>query len=139
MSARHPVIGSWQVAVDVGSIRGPTNLATLSSDGTVIVTFPSPTAAAPGTGRRLEFWTPAFGSWTATGDDSAAMTFLALGCDENGTPIGTHTVSANVTATGSTPGWQGPFRIDVTGPEGTALGSVSGTVTATPIAAESSG
>lgn len=42
MSARHPVIGSWRVAVQVGGGPGPANLATLSADGTGIVAFPSP-------------------------------------------------------------------------------------------------
>ena len=133
MSAQHPVVGSWRVAVDVGHIHGPTNLAILSADGTVLVAFPSPTPAPPGSGHRLEYWTPAVGSWQADGDHGATMAFVALGVDENGAAVGTHTISATVTT--SRQGWSGPFTIAITSPDGASLGSVSGTVTATRIAA----
>ena len=98
VSAQHPVVGSWRIAVDVGHVHGPTNLATLSADGTVLVAFPSPTPAAAGSGHRLEYWTPAVGSWEANGDREATMAFVALGVDENGNAVGTHTVTATVTA-----------------------------------------
>jgi hypothetical protein len=43
-----PIVGSWRVAVSVGSVTGLTNLATLSADGTMVVAFPSPRPAPPG-------------------------------------------------------------------------------------------
>ena len=133
MSARHPVVGSWRIAVDVGHVHGPTNLATLSADGTVLVAFPSPTPAAPGSGHRLEYWTSAVGAWEASDSQGARMAFVSLGVDENGDAVGTHTVSATVTANGQ--GWSGPFTIAIAGPDGASLGSVSGTVVATRIGA----
>lgn len=134
MSDHHPVVGSWRVAVTVpGAGSGLVNLATLSSDGTVLVAFPSPTPAAPGAGRRLEFWTAGIGSWTATDAPGAAMTFTALGADENGAAIGTHTVTATVASDDQ--GWSGPFTIEITDPDGAVRASISGTVSATPIAA----
>ena len=134
MSARHPVVGSWRVAVDVGHVHGPTNLATIASDGTVLVAFPSPTPAPPGSSHRLEYWTPAIGSWEANGAQGATMAFVSLGVDESGNATGTHTVTASVTA--GDDGWSGPFTIAIAGPDGAALGSVSGTVTATRIGAK---
>lgn len=134
MSGQHPVVGSWRVAVDVGHVHGPTNLATLSADGAVLVAFPSPIPAPPGSSHRLEYWTPAIGSWEAEGTEGAAMTFVALGVDENGTAIGTHAITATVTARDD--GWSGPFTIAIAGTDGSALGSVSGTVTATRIGAK---
>jgi hypothetical protein len=130
------VIGPWGVAIDVGNVHGPTNLAILSADGTVLVAFPSPTPAVPGSGHRLEFWTPAVGSWSAHGERGAAMTFVALGADENGTPIGTHTITANVEAAPDGQSWHGPFRIDIASIDGAVTASVSGTVNATRIAAD---
>lgn len=133
MSARHPVVGSWRVAVDVGHVHGPVNLAAVSADGTMLVAFPSPTPAPPGSGHRLEYWTPAVGSWEADGDQGARMAFVALGVDENGGAVGTHTITATVTANNN--GWSGPFTIAVAGPDGAALGSVSGTVAASRVGA----
>ena len=96
MSAQHSVVGSWRVAVDVEHVHGPINLALLSADGTVLVAFPSPTPAAPGAGHQLEYWTPAVGSWQPSGDHGATMRFEALGVDEHGAAIGTHTIAATV-------------------------------------------
>jgi hypothetical protein len=136
MATRHPVVGSWRVAVTIpGAGAGLVNLARLSLDGGVVVAFPSPTPAPSGSGHRLEYWTPALGAWTATGEREATMTFVALGADENGNPAGTHTVSATVTADSGGGGWQGPFQIEIANADGTIRATVQGTVTATPIAA----
>lgn len=139
MAAQHPVVGSWKVAVEVpaAGVHG-TNLATLAADGTVVVAFPSPTPAAPGQNHALEFWSPALGSWRPAGEGGAAMTFVALGADEHGNPIGSHTITATVRV-GADGGWGGPFRIAIAGPDGAALGSIEGTVAATPIRAAGGG
>jgi hypothetical protein len=129
----HPIVGSWRVAVAVGSVTGLTNLAALSADGTMVVAFPSPTPAPPGATHRLEYWTPAIGSWSANGARKVTMTFVALGADETGAAIGTHTVRATVEVAGD--GWQGPFTIEVAAADGTVQATVSGTVTATRILA----
>jgi hypothetical protein len=103
----------------------------------VVVAFPSPTPAASGAGHRFEYWTPALGSWEANGERGADLTFVSLGADETGAPIGTHTVTASIMATPDGSGWQGPFRIDIAATDGTIQVSVNGTVTATPITVES--
>ena len=133
MSAQHPVVGSWRVAVDVGHVHGPTNLALLSADGTVLVAFPSPTPAAPGAGHQLEYWTPAVGSWQPSGNHCATMRFEALGVDEHGAAIGTHTIAATVKTDSAGQGWSGPFTITIAGADGATTTTVSGTVTATRI------
>jgi hypothetical protein len=130
------VIGSWRIAVDAGSAHGPTNLAIFSPDGSVLFAFPSPTPAAPGAGHRLEYWTPAIGSWTGASERGASMAFVALGVDENGAPVGTHTVTATVEADTDGQSWQGPFQIAIAGPDGAVQASVAGTVNATRITAD---
>jgi hypothetical protein len=131
----HPIVGAWRVAVEVGGSAGPTNLATFGADGTVVVVFPSPTAAAPEAGHRLEYWTPALGAWADDGGQGADLQFVALGADETGAVIGTHTVIAEVTVGADRTSWQGRFRLDVAGPAGALRASVAGTVSATRIAA----
>jgi hypothetical protein len=111
------------------------NLATLSSDGTILVAFPSPTPAAPGANHRLEFWTPAVGTWQPAGARGASMSFVAVGVDENGAAIGTHTITAKVMVDAGDQGWSGPFTITVAGPDGATLATVSGTVSASRIPA----
>jgi hypothetical protein len=60
---------------------------------------------------------------------------VALGADETGAVIGTHTVIAEVTVGADRTSWQGRFRLDVAGSDGAVRASVAGTVTATRIAA----
>ena len=133
MSAQHSVVGSWRVAVDVEHVHGPINLALLAADGTVLVAFPSPTPAAPGAGHQLEYWTPAVGSWQPSGDHGATMRFEALGVDEHGAAIGTHTIAATVETDSARQDWSGPFTITIAGADGATIATVSGTVTATRI------
>lgn len=136
MSERHPLVGAWRVAVEIPGVAATgTNLAAFAADGTVVVAFPSPTPATPGAPHRLEYWTPAFGGWEDAGDRGETMTFVALGADENGAAIGTHTVTATVAIAAGGNAWHGPFRIDVAGADGTNQHSAEGTVTATRIVA----
>jgi hypothetical protein len=55
--------------------------------------------------------------------------------DEHGASVGTHSISATVTADADGQGFNGPFTITISGVDGAALGSVSGTVKATRIGA----
>ena len=133
MSQRHPIVGAWWVAVEVGGNPGPDNLATFGADGTMVVAVPSPTPAAQGASHRLEYWSPALGSWTATGQRTATMRFVTLGADENGVGVGSHTVTADVTVTADGTSWSGTFVFEITGADAHPAGRVEGTVTATPI------
>jgi hypothetical protein len=131
------IVGSWQVAVTIPGVpQTITNLATINADGTMVVAFGTPVAAAPGQDHKLEFYSAALGSWRALDDGSIAMTFVSLGTDETGKPVGTHAVSARVTLAADQQSWSGPFRISMASAVGTALGSVDGTTNATRIAAE---
>jgi hypothetical protein len=137
MPDRHPAVGTWRVSVEIpGGPAGMVNLATFSLDGGVVVAFPSPTPAAPGSGHQLEYWTPALGRWESTGSATAKIYFTALGADEHGAPIGTHSISATVEANADGQTLSGSFTITIAGPDGASLGSVSGSITATRITAD---
>lgn len=136
MPDRHPVVGTWRVDVELpGTPATMINLATFSLDGGVIVAFPSPTPAAPGSAHRLEFWTPALGRWESTGSQSARISFTSLGVNEHGTSVGTHSIAATVQADPDGQKLGGSFTITITGPDDATPGSVSGTITATRIEA----
>jgi hypothetical protein len=110
------------------------NLANFGADGTLAVATPSPAPAPPGAGHRLEFWTAALGTWAATDERAAVMTFMTLGADENGNPVGSHIITATLTASADGQALQGPFQIAVNGPDGSPRATATGTVTATRIA-----
>ncbi len=135
MSEPHPLVGSWRVAVQVPGAPAGANLAAFSADGAVVVAFPTPNPAAAGQGHKLEYWSTALGSWSASGERGAAMTFVSLGADEARTPIGTHTIAATVEVAADGASWQGPFIIEIASAAGAVLASVGGTVSAARIAA----
>lgn len=135
MSERHPLVGTWQVAVEVPSAPAGTNIATFSLDGGVVVAFPTPNPAAPGQTHKLEFWSTALGRWSAAGERGAAMTFVSLGADEEGQPIGTHTITATAEVAADGASWQGPFTIKIASEAGALLASVAGQVSGSRIVA----
>jgi hypothetical protein len=61
------------------------------------------------------------------------MRFVTLGADETGAPVGTHTVTAEVEVAPDGTSWSGSFRFDIAAADGRPQGSVSGSVTGTPI------
>jgi len=64
------------------------------------------------------------------------MTFVTLATDENGTPVSSHTVSAEVEVDPTSARWRGPFRIEIASPSGDARGGFEGIVSATRIVAQ---
>lgn len=140
MVDQHPIVGSWRVSVQIPGIAGElTNLARLSADGGIVVAFPSPTPAAPGSSHKLEYWTSALGEWQASGSETVRMLFVSLGADETGAAVGTHTVTASVTVDSTGTSWSGPFQIDISDATGVATGVINGTVSATRISVSGSG
>jgi hypothetical protein len=134
MTEQHPLVGTWRVAVRVPAAKYEGfNLATFGADGTVVVTFPSPSPAAPGQSHKLEFFGPALGAWVGSGERGVAMTFVTLGADENGNPIGSHTISAAVEVAADGQTWSGSFEMQNTAGSGTVEATVPGAVSATRI------
>lgn len=139
MAIEHPLVGAWRIDVQIPAAHATSvNLATFSGDGAVIVAFPSPTPAPPNAGHRLEYWTTALGAWEPAGPRGGTMTFVSLGVDETGANIGTHTITAQASVAANGRTWSGPFRIEITGANGAAVGAFEGTVAAERIAAVAS-
>lgn len=131
------IVGSWRVSVQIPGVEQEiVNLATFSSDQTVVVAFATPSPAAAGQRHRMEFFSTALGSWETQSNGSVVMTFVSLGADENGITVGSHTISAEATVAADQQSWSGPFRIDVASAAGAALGSVAGTTKASRIVAK---
>jgi hypothetical protein len=63
------------------------------------------------------------------------MYFTSLGVNERGASVGTHSITATLQARADGQELTGPFTITITGADDAALGSVSGTITATRIGA----
>jgi hypothetical protein len=134
MTTNHPIVGSWRVAVDVPEVNlTGVNLASYGRDGTVTVAFPSPVPAAPGSDHKLEFFTTALGSWADTGNGETTMMFVAIGTDENGRQVVSHTISASVTVAPDGATWSGPFSMEIAATDGTVRAVLTGTVSATRI------
>jgi hypothetical protein len=128
ISMASTIVGAWRTTVTIPGGPPPfVNLTTFSSDGVVLNAFPTPSPAPPGAKHQLEFFTTAIGSWLET-DGKVSLAFETLGVDENGTPIGSHRISATVTVAAGGAAWNGPFTLNVIDPTGKQVASVSGSV-----------
>ncbi|HET9661325.1 MAG TPA: hypothetical protein VFP05_13395 [Thermomicrobiales bacterium] len=134
MSMDAAIVGAWRTTVTIPGGPPPfVNLTTFSGDGIVLNAFPTPSPAPPGANHKLEFFTTAVGSWHEN-DGKIALAFETLGVDENGTPIGSHAISATVTVGADGTEWNGPFTLTVLDTAGTQVASVSGSVSGARIA-----
>lgn len=125
------IVGAWRTTVTIEGMPPFVNLTSIFEEGIVHNIFPTPSAAQPGAGHTLEFFTTAVGSWKATGSNKVSMSFETLGVDEHGNPIGSHVISATVDIAAGGLSWSGPFTLTIMDSTGKEAGSVSGNVNAT--------
>ncbi len=121
------LVGSWQVEaspqVDPHVV---TVLATLTGDGSVLVSDP----AQPGTGH---------GAWSPTGPNRADLTYITLLVNDDGTPAATVKTSAGVEYDPATDTVSGRYTVTATDPGGTVISSNYGPLHGTRIVAEAPG
>ena len=138
-AAGHPLVGSWQIRFAFETQGGPpiqlTNLATFSSDGTLVVANGGqlPTLM---TGAGL-YLTEGHGAWEPTGERAADAAYVFILLDQSGglASINTARIALEVDPSGDA--YSGSFTLDMTTGEGTQFAPTArGTFTATRIRVE---
>jgi hypothetical protein len=122
------LVGSWWTDVQPTVMPPFLGLGTFTADGGVINTT-SLSLASP-----LE--SPGHGQWIQTGPRTFAITFFTLNADSAGTVLWTSKVRATVKLSTSGDEFTGTFRVDVFAPDGSPIGSDTGTVHSTRIKVE---
>lgn len=111
-------VGAWRVTFDTPT--GPSqSLLTVMADGTLLFSG-RPVSPAAG-GFPVIFSSAAHGAWQATGPTDAAMTWVGLVTDGEGTLLAvvTDSVEATLDATGNA--WSGAYSATVNDPDGNEL------------------
>lgn len=122
----HPIVGSWLLDTEPENPTNAPTLAVFSADG---VYFQVEPAGEVGTGTQV-----GVGSWEATGDTTADMTFLIVGAD--GFAL---TIRASLDAADEQ-FLTGSYTTEFVDPDGVSTGQVGpGEVEGTRIAVESQG
>lgn len=136
--AAHPLVGSWRVEVTVDGqppLALP-NLASFTADGIVLVSAPPLLPELPGSPARDAF-SAGHGAWSATGSDTAAVTFVFLVVDDTGSLASENTVRGTLRVDPTGNAYEGGFDLSIAGADGAAIGSGTGTWRATRIDAGS--
>ena len=117
------LVGSWEVIVMVPGQDPVIDFATFTEGGGLIGTDPDPNVST------------GIGTWKKIGPSRFAVTFVHFLSDQ-GAPLGTLKVRAEVTLDAQTDTFTGPFRTDVV-IGGNVVQSVCGTVQARRVSVES--
>ena len=134
LPAGHPLVGSWSVTVSFDG-QPPLvlpNLATFTSDGTVVVAAPSILPETPG-GPAVSFFSAGHGAWAAADVRGADVRFVFLVSDEAGHLLSINTVRGTLQVDDTDDAYTGRFNVEIEGPTGGALASLTGTWQATRI------
>lgn len=117
----HPLVGAWVLTRDA-EVDSPPVLGAFSSDGIYHQ------VAVDGVG--------GYGTWEATGDSSAALTFVQQFADETGSLVRSATIRATIEVNPDGLGFTGEYTVEMSG-EGTPPGEFGlGTVTGARITVE---
>ena len=117
--------GSWEVAGETPAQGQFRALITFTSDGSLIANEPS------------AFETAGHGSWTTTEANQVAYTFVAFIGSATGEFSGSIKVVGTLQVDATQAKWSGPFRVDVSDPNGNLVFTDSGTLSGSRIQIES--
>lgn len=133
-------VGSWRITVTpdalaAGDTLGPA-LATFGADGTMISAGSPVIIAPPGSPFPLLIASAGHGTWEATGEQSAAFTFLLLLAEQGGTAHAVVTINGigDLDASGDT--FAGEYTAKVVGQTGQTIAEGHGALSGTRIGVE---
>lgn len=118
LAVERGLVGAWRLTFDTPT--GPSqSLLTVMADGTLLFSG-RPVSPAAG-GFPVIFSSTAHGAWRATGPSGAAMTWVGLVTDGEGTLLAvvTDSVEASLDATGNA--WRGSYSATIDDPDGNEL------------------
>ena len=122
----HPLVGTWLLDTDANDPENAPEVTIFTADGAYI------SVDAEGF--------PNHGVWEATGEQSATLTIVSPGMDEDGAFFGTFIVRGTVEVDESGDAFTAQYTGEFVGPDGTGAGEYGpGTATATRIAVEAMG
>ena len=131
-------VGAWRVEPTIAGQINPA-LTTFTADGSVFTSNrpvqPGPPALTDGPIAQ----SLGHGSWEATGDRTASITFELIQTDLAGTYLGTRTIRGSLALDASGNVWTGAFAFAVADASGAVVQSGEGSVRATRIGVEPAG
>ena len=124
------LVGAWRVTFETPT--GPSqSLLTVMADGTLLFSG-RPVSPAAG-GFPVIFSSAGHGVWQPAGDDTAALTWVGLVTDGEGTLLAVVTDSVEATLSADKNAWSGAYSATIEDPEGNVLYVGGSTVQATRI------
>lgn len=128
------IVGSWRLTVYEADGPPTYALATCCADGT-LVTAEHPVVTPPGAPSVI-FTSSGHGTWAATGPDTADLTFVVLGSDQQGNLFAVATFRVAITLNSGGQTLAGEFVVMLDDVSGNTMATFHGTVQGRRIVAE---
>lgn len=130
-AAGQSFVGSWRLTVSSPGSPSTQSLTTITADGTLL---DSDQPVSPGGGGfPTTVSSTGHGVWQQIGTGTAAISFVELVTDTQGTFLATVTINAQVTLSADGNAFGGPYTVTGVDPKGKVLFQGTGTVQATRI------
>ena len=128
-------VGAWQVSPTIGG-QTAVALTTFTADGTVFTSNRPVQPAPEGLAANVIVQSLGHGSWAATRERTADLTFVILQTDTAGAFRGTRTIRGSLELSDQGDSWSGTFSATIADAGGTEIATQVGQVEATRIAVE---
>lgn len=137
MSHQSQIVGSWRMTVFEADGPPTLALATCGADGTLVMAE-HPVVTPPGA-PGLIFTSSGHGAWAATGPDTAMLTFVVLGSDQQGNLFAVASFQVAITLNSGGQTFTGQFSVTLDDASGHTMTTFHGTVEGRRIVAEPPG
>jgi len=125
-------VGAWIVEPTIAGQAAPA-FTTFMADGTIFTSNRPVQPAVPGLTDGPIAQSLGHGAWVATGERTAAITFMFIQTDLAGTYVGTRTITGSLEMDASGTSWSGTFGFTTADAAGVEILTGEGTVRATRI------